>query len=143
MKSAPIPGKQSCFEILQLFDTWHHQSLVILSFSCGVILIQMNRMVFALYSGTIQLQTERDLKLTGLSAIISPYQAKFIRHNKSNTAFLHEIVITFFSNLFIRDNLCDQLIRCKDGVMMVNSRCNDYSINLQITLRKNNIRIIH
>ena len=29
MKSAPIPGNQSSFEILQLFDIWRSQSLVI------------------------------------------------------------------------------------------------------------------
>ena len=39
MKSAPIPGNQSCFEILQLFDIWRYQSLVILFFSSAVILI--------------------------------------------------------------------------------------------------------
>ena len=38
----------------------------------------MNQMVLVLYSGTIQIQVEHDLKLTGLSAIISPYLAKFI-----------------------------------------------------------------
>ena len=38
---------------------------------------------------------ERDLKLTRLSAIISPYLAKFMKHNKSNTVFLREIVIIF------------------------------------------------
>ena len=36
---------------------------------------------------------ERDLKLTRLSALISSYLAKFMKHNKSNGAFLHEIVI--------------------------------------------------
>ena len=30
MKSAPIPGNQSCFEILQLLDKWRYQNLVIL-----------------------------------------------------------------------------------------------------------------
>ena len=39
MKSAPIPGNQSSFEILQLFDIWRYQSLVILFFSSVVILI--------------------------------------------------------------------------------------------------------
>ena len=39
MKSAPIPGNQSSFEILQLFDIWRYQSLVILLFSSVVILI--------------------------------------------------------------------------------------------------------
>ena len=53
----------------------------------------MNQMVLLLYSGTIQLWAERDLKLTRLSAIISPYLAKFMNHNKSNTTFVHEIVI--------------------------------------------------
>ena len=39
MKSVPIPGNQSSFEILQLFDIWRYQSLVILIFSSAVILI--------------------------------------------------------------------------------------------------------
>ena len=39
MKLVPIPGIQSSFEILQLFDTWRHQSLVILLFSSAVTLI--------------------------------------------------------------------------------------------------------
>ena len=38
MKSAPIPGNQSSFEILELFDIWRYQSLVILFFSSVVIL---------------------------------------------------------------------------------------------------------
>ena len=38
MKSAPIPVTQSSFEILQLFDIWHDQVLVILFFSSIVIL---------------------------------------------------------------------------------------------------------
>ena len=38
MKLAPIPGNQSSFEILQLFDIWRYQSLVILFFSSVVIL---------------------------------------------------------------------------------------------------------
>ena len=33
MKSAPIPGNQGSFEILQLFDIWRYQSLVVLFFS--------------------------------------------------------------------------------------------------------------
>ena len=43
----------------------------------------------------IDYQKEPDLKLTRLSAVISPYLAKFMKHNKSNTAFLREIVIIF------------------------------------------------
>ena len=35
MKSAPIPGNQSSFEILQLFDIWCCQSLVIHLFFIG------------------------------------------------------------------------------------------------------------
>ena len=55
----------------------------------------MNQVVFALYSGTIQLLAERDLKLTRLSVLLSPHSAQFMKHNKTNTAFLHEIVIIF------------------------------------------------
>ena len=36
----------------------------------------MNQVVFVLYNGAIQLYAERDLKLTRLSVIISPYLAK-------------------------------------------------------------------
>ena len=39
MKSAPISGNQSSFEILQLIDIWRYQGLVILFFSSVVILI--------------------------------------------------------------------------------------------------------
>ena len=52
-------------------------------------------MELVLFGGTIQFYTERDLKLTTLSALISPYLAKFMKHNKSNAAFLREIVIIF------------------------------------------------
>ena len=71
-----------------------------------------------------------DLKLTMLSAIISPYLLKFIKHSKSDTAFLHEIIISllFFAFLFIRDHLCDKLIQPKDKVIRVNFRCNDHSM---------------
>ena len=55
----------------------------------------MNLVVFVLCSDTFRFKAERDLKLTWLSALISHYLAKFKKHNKSNTAFLHEIVITF------------------------------------------------
>ena len=36
MKLAPIPGNQCFFEILQSFDKWHFQSLVILFFGSVV-----------------------------------------------------------------------------------------------------------
>ena len=52
-------------------------------------------MELVLYGGTIQFYTERDLKLTILSALISPYLAKFMKHNKSNAAIWSEIVINF------------------------------------------------
>ena len=39
MKSAPIPENQNSFEILQLFDIWRYQSLVILFFNSAVSLI--------------------------------------------------------------------------------------------------------
>ena len=99
----------------------------------------MNQIVFLLYSGTIQLQVERDLKLTRFSANISLYLAKFMKHNKSNTTFVHEIVIIF--SPIIRDHLCDQLIQFKDRDIKVNSRCNNYSVNLQITLGKSTIYV--
>ena len=38
-KSAPIQGKESSFDIFQLFDIWRYQSLVILFFSSILILI--------------------------------------------------------------------------------------------------------
>ena len=37
LKSIPIPGNKSSFEILQLFDTWRHQSLLILFFSSDAV----------------------------------------------------------------------------------------------------------
>ena len=52
-------------------------------------------MVFVLYSGTVQFWTERHLKLTRLSVLLSMYLAKFMKHSKLSTAFLHEIVIIF------------------------------------------------
>ena len=51
-------------------------------------------MEFVWYIGTTQLKARGDLKLTKLSAIISPYLAKFIKHNK---LLLHEMVIIFSS----------------------------------------------
>ena len=39
MNSAPIPGNQSSFEILQLLDIWRYQSFVILFLSSAVTLI--------------------------------------------------------------------------------------------------------
>ena len=55
----------------------------------------MDHMVFVLYSGTVQLKAERDLKLTRLSAIISPCLTKLLKHIKWNIAFWHEIVVIF------------------------------------------------
>ena len=52
-------------------------------------------MELVLFGGTIQFYTERDLKLTTLSALISPYLAKFMKHNKSNAAIWSEIVSNF------------------------------------------------
>ena len=90
-------------------------------------------MVFVLYSGTIQLQLERHLKLTRLPATISP---------KSNTAFLHEMFY-FFYNLFITDHVCDWFIQSKDSIIKVNSWCNDHSFEFYITLGENNIGNTH
>ena len=57
-------------------------------------------MVFILYSGTVQFWAERDLMLTRFSALVSPDLAKFMKHNKSSTAFLHEIVIIFLQFIY-------------------------------------------
>ena len=67
----------------------------------------MNQMLFVLYGGIIQFLEERDLKLTRLSAFISPYSSKFKKRNNLNnlnTAFLLEILIIFSPN---RGHLCD------------------------------------
>ena len=53
----------------------------------------MNQMMLVLFSEAIQFYAERDLKLIRSSAIISPYLAELIRHNKWSAAFLHDIVI--------------------------------------------------
>ena len=47
-----------------------------------------------------QFLVECDLKLPRMSVIICPYLANFITYNKSNTAFLHEILIIFFSRFY-------------------------------------------
>ena len=86
-------------------------------------------MVFLLYSGTIQLQAEHDLKLTRLSAIISPYLVKFMKHNKSNTTFVHGIVISF-SPIYLSDATYVITSFNLRTVTKVNPRCNDYSMNL-------------
>ena len=64
----------------------------------------MNQMLFVLYGGIIQFLEERDLKLTRLSAFISPYSAKFKKRNNLNTTFSLEILIIFSPN---RGHLCD------------------------------------
>ena len=61
----------------------------------------MNQVVVVLYSGTIQFWAERDLLLTKFLAFISPYLTKFMKHNKSYTAFLRKIVI--FSPIYLRE----------------------------------------
>ena len=93
MKSALIPGNQSTFKIMLFFDIWCYQCLIILFFSSAGILI-LNK----LDSET----TELDLNLTRLSAIISTYLTKFMKHSKSNTAFSHEIVIIFLQFIYQR-----------------------------------------
>ena len=45
---------------------------------------------------------ERDLKLTRLSAFISRYLANFMKYDKSNTAFLREIV-NIFSPIYLSE----------------------------------------
>ena len=58
-----------------------------------MILIEDESVQPFLYSGTIPFEAEFDLKLTRLSALISPCLTKLMKHNKSNTTFLCEIVI--------------------------------------------------
>ena len=58
-----------------------------------MILIEDESVQPFLYSGTIPFEAEFDLKLTRLSALISPCLTKLMKHNKSNTTFLREIVI--------------------------------------------------
>ena len=88
-------------------------------------------MVFTLHSGTIQPKAERFLVLTRLLGIISPYLVKLIKHNKSNTALLHEIVTTF-SPFCLSDttNVINQFIQFKDRAIKINSTCNNHSMNL-------------
>ena len=62
----------------------------------------MNQMVIFLHSETIQFFAERDLKVTRLSALISPYLAKLMKHNKLNATFLHEIV-NMFSIIYVSE----------------------------------------
>ena len=55
----------------------------------------MNQLVLVFYSMKILFSTGLDLKLIRLSALTSPYLAKFMKHSKSNTAFLRENVFIF------------------------------------------------
>ena len=73
-------------------------------------------MVFVLYSAIIQPKAERDLKLTRLLGIFSPYLAKLIKRNKPNTALMHEIVPTF-SPFYLSDitYVINQFIQSKDS----------------------------
>ena len=77
-----------------------------MSLNTLVVVLVFRRYIFSLFD-EMALFPERDLKLTRLSAIIYLYLAKFVKHNKPNTVYLHEIVIIFFSRLFMRDHLCD------------------------------------
>ena len=75
-------------------------------------------MLFLLYSEIVQLQAERNLKLTKLSATIRPYFVKFIKHNKLNTAFLHENVFVFY--LFYLSGTTYHVIQLKDKTIKGN-----------------------
>ena len=55
----------------------------------------MNQMVFVWNNVTMQLLAERDLQLTRLTVIISPYLTQFIKHDKSNVGFFHDIGMVF------------------------------------------------
>ena len=46
---------------------------------------------------------------TRLLAIISPYLAKFMKNNKSNAAFLHDI-LTIFSPIYLFESIPNAMI---------------------------------
>ena len=83
------------FEIFQLLDTWLYQSLVILiySFVVALILNESDDVCLLQWHNP----AERDLRLTKLSAIISSYLVKFLKHINITQ---HEIVIVFSSFYF-------------------------------------------
>ena len=62
MTSVPIPGNQSSFETLHLFDTWHYQISVKFFFYCDFYQKRMRS-----------------------AAIIFPYLATFITARKNKT----------------------------------------------------------
>ena len=74
------------------------------------------------------------LKLTGLLASIFPYLAKFKK--KLKTAFFRDIVIIFSPFLFIYQRWLMWLVQ-GEIKKKKNSRCNDHSMSLKITLGKN------
>ena len=81
----------------------------------------------ALYIGTIQPYAGRNLKLTRLSAIISPYLATFIKHSKSNTAFLREMVIIFSPFYLLETTYVISSFNLNTNFKKINARCNDDS----------------
>ena len=90
---------------------------------------KVNPITFVLYNGTIQFYVERDWKLTRLSAIISPNLAKFVKLYKSNTAFLHEMVIAFSPIYSSGVTYVISLFNLMT-VIRVTFRSNNYSMNL-------------
>ena len=84
-------------------------------------------MLFLLYSETIHLQAERDLKLIRLSTVVSPYLAKFIKHDKLIQYSC--IGSLFFFNLFTRETFDIHVLpnSCLDSVCFFNyfvKKCN-------------------
>ena len=99
MKSAPISGNQTSFEILQLFDIWHYQSLVMLFFS-SVVTLSWIRWCLSYIAGQFSLGGTW-LKVDQIIDYHFSCLAKFT-NNKLNTAFLHEIVIIFLQFIYHR-----------------------------------------
>ena len=85
-------------------------------------------MVFVLHSGTIQPKAESYLKLTRLSGIIFPYLLKLIKHNKLNTALLHEIVTTFSPFYLSNTTVINQFNQFKDRAIKTSSICKNHSM---------------
>ena len=76
-----------------------------------------------------------------------------MKHNKSNTAFLHEIVIifspiylsgaTYVISSFNLITVLQELFHMQYGICKSYSICNNYFMNLWSTLEKNNTPSIH
>ena len=89
IKLVPGTENQRFFEILQLLDTWRWMLWPNVTVFTEKVL---NGKLHFLYIA------EGDSMLNRLSAIISPYLDKFIKHTALNTTFLNEVVIIFLNH---------------------------------------------